>query len=441
MMLNKIIDALNNRKDIAAWTVRHKTTKEIQVYAVPKQVESQRTVDSESYKIDVLCQTTAPDGSPAVGSGDITILPGDNIHAGIDKAALVASLVANPVHAIPKPAPFPDIALVDEDLKKNPVSVMQGLMASLRTTASNERNVYLTAAECFGNISTTHLMNSNGIDTKQEATKIAMEFVIQAKREESETESFIEMSRRRVSDLDPKTEIERRAVYTLDLLDAKAPPTRQGAVVLRDDTLALFIAGSSLPPGVLQTRGSAESKFAKVSSWEVGSSVFTGEVKGDPLTVWANRCIPYGTMSNRFDDEGVPAQRVELIRDNRLVAFAASQRYAEYLNIPVTGAFGGVEIPGGSTNASDLLAEPYIEIVQFSWFNPNSVTGDFATEIRLGYLVENGVRTPFHGGQLIGNFMEALADVRWSAETGFYGNYLGPIAARFNHLTVSGADT
>jgi predicted Zn-dependent protease len=85
-----------------------------------------------------------------------------------------------------------------------------------------------------------------------------------------------------------------------------------------------------------------------------------------------------------------------------------------------------------------LLAEPYIEIIQFSWFNPDPITGDFASEIRLGYLVENGTRKPFKGGQLIGNYMEALADVRWSAETGFFGNYLGPHTARFNDLKVSG---
>ena len=93
-MLPKIIDALNARKDIAAWTVRHITSQGVQVYAVPKNIESQRTVGSESYKIDVLCNTTGSDGSPTIGSGNITILPGDDINGAIDNAALVASLVS-----------------------------------------------------------------------------------------------------------------------------------------------------------------------------------------------------------------------------------------------------------------------------------------------------------------------------------------------------------
>jgi len=441
MMLKKIIDSLNARQDIAAWTVRHILSHGNQVYAVPKQIESQRITESESYKVAVLCNTSGPDGSPAVGSGDITLLPGDDIHAGIDKATLVASLVANPVHSIPKPAPIPDVSLVDEKLKDDPVTVMMELMENIRTTAADHQGVYLTAAECFGDIDAVHLVNSHGIDAEQELTSVSIEFVLQAKRNGRETESFIEMSRRRVADLHPESEIERRATHTLDLLDARAAPTRKGAVVLRDDVLAMFAAGEPLAGSVIQTHGSGASKYAKISSWEIGKSVFAGDIKGDSLTVWANRCIPYGTNSNRFDNEGVPAQRVALIKDNKLVTFSANQRYAEYLDVPVTGAFGGVELPPGTRKASTLLQEPYIEIAQFSWFNPDPITGNFATEIRLGYLVENGKRVPFRGGQLIGNYMEALADVHWSAETGFFGNYLGPHTARFNDLKVSGEES
>jgi len=440
MMLNKIIDALNARKDIAAWTVRHITSHGAQVYAVPKNIESQRIVGSESYKIDVLRNTIGPDGSPAVGSGDITLLPGDDISSAIENAALVASLVSNPVHSIPEPAPLPEVLLVDDELKKDPASAIERLMEDVRSTASKNKSVNLTAAECFGDIYNIHLVNSRGIDAEQESTTIAFEFVLQTKKDEAETESFIEMSRRRVADIDPLSEIKRRSKYTLDLLEAKTPPNRHGAVVIRNDALATFMAGDPLSGSVIQMLSSAASKYAKISSWEIGKSVLKGEAKGDPLTVWANRRIPYGTLSNRFDNEGVPAQRVEVIKDNELVTFIANQRYAEYLEVPVTGAFGGVELPPGKTAASALLQEPYVEIVQFSWFNPDPITGDFATEIRLGYLVENGERKPFKGGQLIGNYMEALADVRWSAETGFFGNYLGPHTARFNDLQVSGED-
>jgi predicted Zn-dependent protease len=439
-MLHNIVDALNKRSDLAGWTVRHVNSQGVQVYAVPNQTEAQRVVGIEQYRIDMLRQTSAPDGTAAVGSGNATLLPGGDIEAAIEKAVLTAGLVANPVHSLPAPAALPDVPLVDADLYEDASSTAKAVMERIQTAASRNPEVQLTAAEYFGEIRTTHLVNSRGIDAEQEATQVNIEFVLRSQRGDRDVESFTEMRRRRVADLQIEGEIEDRTRCTLDQFEAISAPSWEGPVVLREEVLSTFMAGDSLRGGVLHTLGSAEAKYAKISSWEIGKSVFRGEVNGDPLTVWANRCIPFGIYSNRFDEEGLPAQRVELIRDNELVAFAASQRYADYLGLPATGAFGGVELPPGQTETSVLLQEPYVEIIQFSWFNPNTVTGDFATEIRFGYLVQNGVRTPFRGAQLVGNYMDALANVRWSAETGMFGSYLGPHTARFNDLKIAGQD-
>jgi predicted Zn-dependent protease len=437
-MLNQIVETLKKRNDLAGWTVRHVRTRGAQVYAVPQGIESQRMVDGERYIIDVLRNTSKADGSPAVGNGDASLLPGEDIGHAIDQATLVAGLVVNPVHGLPGPAPIPDVPLCDTDLPKDGSRVMLDVMERMRAVAAKHPDVRLTAAECFGEVYNTHLVNSRGIDVEQESTQIDAEFVLHGQKGDRESETFDAMTRRRVADLDLEAAIEDRVHYALDSLDAESPASWQGPVVLRKDALTIFMAGDDLNGSVIQTLTSAESKYAGISPWEVGKPVFRGEVKGDPLTVWANRCLPFGSASDRFDAEGLPAQRIELIRENELVAFAASQRYADYLQVPATGAFGNTELPAGKTPTSELLAEPYIEIVQFSWFNPNPVTGDFATEIRFGYLVKNGVRRPFKGGQLVGNYMDALANVRWSAETGFFGGYLGPHTARFEELKIAG---
>ena len=437
-MLNQIVEALNKRTDLAGWTVRHVKSHEAQVYAVPRGIESHRKVDGERYLIDVLRKTSTADGSPAVGSGDAALLPGEEIGHAIDQAALVAGLVSNPVYGLPGPAEFPNVSLCDDKLRKNSMDTMLAVMERIQAAAAKHPEVKLTAAECFGEIRHTHLVNSRGIDVRQESTDVVIEYVLHSRRGDVEMETFNEVTRRRVSDLDLEASIQDRVQYTLDSFSAQPPVSWQGPVVLRGDTLALFMAGDDLNGSVIQTLASASAKYAQFSPWEVGKSVFRGEVKGDPLTVWANRVLPYGTGSNRFDSEGLPAGRVQLIRENLLSTFSASQRYAEYLNIPPTGAFGNIELPPGTTPASDLLAEPYVEIVQFSWFNPDTITGDFASEIRFGYLVENGMRKPFKGGQLVGNYMDALADVRWSEETGFVGSYLGPHTARFNDLRITG---
>jgi predicted Zn-dependent protease len=437
-MLNKIVKALKERADLAGWSVRHIVTREAQVYLVGQKMESQRAVDDERYRIEVFRQTAASDGTMGMGVGEITLLPGGDVQGALDRAALVAGLVSNPIHTLPAPAPIPDVALLDADLKKDPLGTLNSVTKDMLHAASKHREVSLTSAEGFAEVTAIQHVNSRGVDAEQETTNINIEFVLQGKQGDREVETFRELGRRRVADLNLELEVDHNARFTLDLIPAGPAPTWQGPVVLRGNILATFIAGDYLSPGVLQTLGSAASKYGKVSAWEIGQSIFKGEVTGDPLTVWANRSIPYGIASNRFDEEGLPAQRVELIRENKLVTFTASQRYADYLGLTPTGAFGSVELSPGKLETASLLSEPYVEIALFSWFNPDNITGDFATEIRLGYLVENGIRKPFKGGQLVGNYLDALADVRWSKETGLFGHYLGPTTARFNNLKIAG---
>ena len=245
-MLNEIVNALKERRDLAGWTLRHLITRGAQVYAVPHQIESQRAIEVERYRIDVLRQTSGSDGTPRIGSGDATLLPGGDVGAAIEKAALVAGLVANPVHTIPELAPLPDVALIDADLQRDASTATKEMMERIRAAASRNHSVQLTAAECFGEIHTTHLVNSRGIDAEQEATQINIELVLHSQRGENEVETFTELNRRRVADLDLEEEIERQGRYTLDLFEAGLPPSWQGPVLLRGEVLGVFMAGGAL---------------------------------------------------------------------------------------------------------------------------------------------------------------------------------------------------
>ncbi len=238
--------------------------------------------------------------------------------------------------------------------------------------------------------------------------------------------------RRRLADLDVEGEWNQIARHTADRHKAGAAPTYQGPVILRGKALRTF-----LDSGPFRTLASGRSRFSKISPWEPGKSIFRGEVRGDPLTVWATRITPYGENASRFDDEGLPGQRVLLVEQGIFRAYSASQRYATYLSVPATGSFGDIELPPGATPAAHLTGEPYVEVISWSDFSPEATIGDFAAEVRLGYLVEDGRRQAFSGGLLVGNLFDALADVRWSSETGFFGSYLGPTTARFASLQVT----
>jgi predicted Zn-dependent protease len=86
-----------------------------------------------------------------------------------------------------------------------------------------------------------------------------------------------------------------------------------------------------------------------------------------------------------------------------------------------------------------LRGERVLYVRSFSWLTPDFARGNFSSEVRVGYLHENGRRTPVKGGSVSGNVFKALGAARHARETVFRGDYLGPVAVRFEGLTVTGA--
>jgi PmbA protein len=437
-MLGKIQKALEINQDIKAWIIRHEIINGSQQYDLKEGTEAVREVNSELYTIDVLCDTPDNDGNLSSGLGSASILPGGEIEQELEKAVITAKLVHNEPYDFAEPASIPDLALVDEKYLKNPTGELQGVLRSLKDTTSSYPHIRLTAAEVFGQEKNLHLVSSKGIDVHQKTTDVYLQWVYIGGSGDEEVETFAEIYRRRISDLKLEEEAALRAQYTSDLLIAESASSYTGPIFVQGGTLAVMVAGEMLAGSLFQMLSSASMKYSGETPWEIGKSIFRDQVKGDTFQVWANRTLPFGMESSAFDNEGTPGQRIALIQDNKLESYIADQRFAHYLDIPVTGAFGNLEVQAGNTTKSDLQAEPHVEIAEYSWFNPNPITGDFACEIRLGYVVDGNERKPFKGGMLVGNLLDALADVKWSSETGFYGNYQGPRSARFNNLKIAG---
>ncbi len=433
-MLGKIQKELQDNPKIKAWIVRHETTHGFQQYELKESTESQREVNFELFTVDVLCDSVNSEGKTGSGLGTVSLFQGADIDSALEKAVLTAQLVHNEPYDFAEPASIPEIELADKEYLKDPVGQIQGVLNTLKETTAAFPHVRLTAAECFGEEKTTHLISSKGIDATQNATQVYLQWVYIAGTGDAEVETFAEIYRRRITDLDLEEEAALRAQYTSDLLLAEEAPAYTGPIYVQGQTLATMIMWGN----VIQMLSTGVMKYSGETPWDIGKTIFREEVKGDDFHLWANRLLPYGISSSAFDKEGTPGQRIALIKDNKLAAFINDQRFADYLEMQPSGDFGNVEIPAGKVPQAELQSGSYLEVADYSWFNPNPITGDFASEIRLGYIVEDGKRKPFKGGMLVGNLLDALADMRWSKETGFYGDYQGPKAAVFNNLKVAG---
>lgn len=95
------------------------------------------------------------------------------------------------------------------------------------------------------------------------------------------------------------------------------------------------------------------------------------------------------------------------------------------------------DVDEGGMPEPELLGQgPTLRVVAFSWFNPSPLTGDFATEIRLGYERRRGRERPVRGGAVQGNLFEAFRRATFAREVDWLGSYYGPRGIRCEGLAV-----
>jgi predicted Zn-dependent protease len=428
--IRPVIDVLRARRDLLGWTAVHRRVRGEQLFSDRTRIEVRRATEADSLEIEVLCPVEGD--SAQCGAAQVSLNVGEDPTPAIEFAVSAAQRVRNPIYPLPGPAPLPDVATTDPEVAAAPGEAIARLHDRLMKSSNSGRPARLTLAEWFVELHEIHLVNSQGIDARQDLSEISLEWIVLAGEGQGRVDSTLDLSRRRLADIDVEGLWTQIAQQTADRQRAGAAPSYQGPVVLRGRALEAV-----LNSGTIATLTSGQARFSRLSHWEPGATVFRGEVQGDPLTMWATRLIPYGDHAGRFDREGLPGQRTLVIDKNVFRTYCASQRYATYLSVPATGATADLEIPPGATPEAELLAGPHVEIAAWSWFSPNPTTGDFASEIRLGYVVDGTDRRPFVGGLLVGNLLNALANVRWSSETGFFGSYQGPATARFGSLQVT----
>jgi len=438
-MFQPMLDALRKQEGVDDWLVRQIDTTSTQYYVIGQRIENSRTVSSQKTVVTVMNDHPAAQGRMR-GEAQVTVVPSDLPHLAdkLEQAVFMAGVTDNPPYGLPGPCKYPAVDVADAEMRSDPRAVAERLVHELLTTLQDEHGVRLSSAEVFVDNHEVTIRNSRGVEGSAVDTRLLLDFVLLASSKDEEMESHIAFERRRASDLDVPAMARRQAQYARDAIVAGTPQTGTFPVVVSDNALVELLMSEGYSPLIL--RSAAQMKYQKLSPWEPGTTILSTVATGDPFTMYSNALLPYGVRSGGFDHEGLPGQRVLIVDKGVLNRFWASQRHAEYLNIPPTGSFGNMELALGSIAYKDLLEsdETLYHVVAFSAMSPDPITGDFVGEIRLGYEIEKGRRRPIRGGSISGNLFEVLATVRLSREEAFLGNYRGPRAALFPRITVAG---
>jgi len=273
------------------------------------------------------------------------------------------------------------------------------------------------------------------VNVLQESTLFSGEFVLLAKGPQSESEVFQAFKRRRVSDLGLPALVAQASAAARARVSAGLPKTGAFDVVFSGEALEHFF-------NWFGTQASAGAKYNRMTKAEPGDMLAAPLSGATPLTLWHNAILPYGVGSYRVDPTGSAACRKLLIEGGKLKSRWANARYAQYLGIEASGELGNLEVEPGAYSEADLLkpegGRPLYHLFDFSYFEPNGVTGEFSAEIRAGEEITAEGRRPIKGGSVSGLSSAAVASARFSKQREQRERYFGPQWIRCSNLTMAG---
>lgn len=404
------------------WVIQSTRTEDRQVFWRRGSRHAERDTGTETHALTVYVDRDHQRGEA------VCYLTGQESDSGrVQDALMAAGLVLNDAYRLPEgPASYPVLEL-GEVLPDQDALAAFGEELQSRL---HKAGVSVSHLELYAGREEESIEGSNGRRATWDGTRYEIDLVVAGGPLEAFEHRVLRRARR-LSDLAPDNVVEAAIEVVRDRARATLPPTGRMAVILPAEELTPLL-------GTVRTRVSAEALFQRLFPYKLGDALL--ETAGDPFTLAATALRPFATASAPTDRSTVPAQRVRLVENGVIVGLLADPQYGAYLDVPPTGPAGTLEWDAGTIPARDLTTDgPVLEVVAFSANMPNPMTGDFAAEIKFGYLHQNGTRIPVAQGSVSGNVLEYLKNCRRAAETEEFPGYVGPARVRFENVQVAGA--
>ncbi len=323
----------------------------------------------------------------------------------VDEAVRTAKLLPKENLALPSPSrPKPvksfdrRVTKVDED------SAVDMLLAMVNGASEKALPV---KGEVSAGTSTHRIINSEGVDLESKETT----FFAYEEAKKGKSLSYDEHSSSRITSTQP---IGFKAGEWASLGNGAKPVAFKGRICLSVEALSSFFASAVLE----QFNG--ESARRKKTTW---ANSLNKRVMHPRINVVEDPHIPWAQPTAAFDDEGRPTRKKSLIRNGVLKKFLYDSRTAALSKAKPTGSgFRPSYSVAPETSVTNIVLNPSEKCNAFAnsglfvrelmgFHNMNSVTGDFALTITLGFTLKNGeFDKPVRGSILRGNIFSALKD-------------------------------
>ena len=128
-----------------------------------------------------------------------------------------------------------------------------------------------------------------------------------------------------------------------------------------------------------------------------------------------------------------------LIKDGVPEKFVGNRMFSQYLGLDDSFSVTNYRVSGGTKTAEEIREGEFLEIVEFSDFQVDSMTGDIFGEIRLAYYHDGkGDVYPVSGGSVSGSLLDNLGHMYMTRETRCFENAEIPCATRLSKVMIAG---
>lgn len=435
MTADRLIELLKSA-GTDGWSVLDEKKEGWQFYFIRHRLDQNRAVHTEHITVTVYKKTE--DGK-YLGSASEEIAPTateEEAEKAVSDLLMRAAYVRNPVYDLRKPTEKPGEAETAPDTIDAAARDFLETMNDLPETRTEDVNSY----EIFTNLVDARYVTSTGIDVRQVYPSSMLEVVTNARDEaflkKQEGGHEIELYRMYLSGTCDreglKKDITKTLQYGKDRLRTVPTPRLEKIPVLFSTADSVQIYDYFL------ARMSAQQVYQKISSWKLGEPV-AEDATGDRVTIRTRRFLANSSRNLAYDAEGAPVRDEVLIEDGIAKNYWGDAMFSSYLGLADTFRVTNYEAAGGTASEEEIRKGRYLEIVEFSDFQVDQMTGAVFGEIRLGYLhEEDGSITPVSGGSVSGSMRDYAKRMYLSREQVQYDNALVPSVTKLLDVTVTG---
>ena len=429
--------------------LKSKNIEEYEVYLVERAIfetiflknktENEREISDFEYFIRILTQKENETGIGVVKGNS---LEPNQIERTIDTCVLLSKLNSSSKYFFPSKANISPINTADKRILSDPLTIKKDLTEVLISEVNQQKDVLPTFLRFSIHSNHNFLRNSNDLNVDARKTYFFIESSLKAQENGKLSEFWDVGYYKEKEHLKLNERVSNWARKAKDTLRAVDPKPSNDALVIFSPS----VLKEAINP-VIGTHALGEAHAEKISRFNIGDVVAS-----ENITIIDDGLLEGGLSSNSWDSEGNPHQLTEVIKNGVFQNRLYDQMYAMLEKKQSTGnarrAESGTVVNGISNfkifpgdisfneMVSDIKEGYYIE--QFSWLNPDAVSGNFGAEIRNGYYIKNGeFKYPIKLGNISGNVLEMVKNcVYISKEREFTENTLFPYMA-FKNLNVS----